>query len=286
MKITEIACKSALHHHQSKWLPFEWDLNVYRGCTHGCKYCYAMYSHSYIDNSTTENYFRETFVKSNIVEQLAKELASPKWKGELINLGGVTDNYQHAEAKYKLMPDIWRLLIKHKNPVVISTKSDLILRDYDLIAALARVASVQIAVTVTTADYGMQRLLEPGAVDADRRFIVLREFSKFTTTGLHMMPVIPYMTDCYDNIDSLMAIAASCKVSYVLPAIMNLRGATRQAFFDFLLKKQPAVQPEMLKLYGKDKTLMKAYKKKLYAVIRERMSHYGYGTIAKPSGYL
>ena len=120
----EIVCKVALNKLKRK-IPFAWDLNIYRGCEHRCQYCYAIYSHDYLGS---EQYFDTIYVKTNIVEQLEKQLGSPDWKQEVVNIGGVTDSYQPAEEKYKLMPHILRLMIKYSTPCIISTKSDLILR--------------------------------------------------------------------------------------------------------------------------------------------------------------
>ncbi|MMZ61897.1 hypothetical protein D1872_240720 [compost metagenome] len=103
-------------------VPFAWDLNIYRGCEHGCKYCYAIYTHDYL-NAGSEKYSEDIYVKTNIVEQLEMQLSSPSWKREVVNIGGVTDSYQPAEAIYKLMPDILQLMIKYKTPCIISTKS-------------------------------------------------------------------------------------------------------------------------------------------------------------------
>ena len=112
MDYHEITCGSAVNKLKRK-NPYGWDLNIYRGCEHGCKYCYAIYSHQYIDS---DNFFDEIYVKTNVVEQLEKQLSAPSWKREVINIGGVTDSYQTAEATYKIMPDILRLLIKYKTP--------------------------------------------------------------------------------------------------------------------------------------------------------------------------
>ena len=136
-KITfnEDICNSALTELKRK-VPYGWDLNIYRGCQHGCKYCYAMYSHKYLNS---EEFFTDIHVKTNIVDELEKELKRNSWKRDVINIGGVTDSYQPAEAKYLLMPEILKLLIKDKTPAIISTKSKLILRDYDLIDKLSRI---------------------------------------------------------------------------------------------------------------------------------------------------
>ena len=118
----EMTCTIACNKLKRK-IPYSWDLNIYRGCEHGCKYCYAIYSHQYLNS---KQYFDDIYVKTNIVEQLEKQFSSPTWKREVVNINGVTDSYQPIEAKYQLMPEILRLLIKYKTPCIISTKSDLI----------------------------------------------------------------------------------------------------------------------------------------------------------------
>ena len=134
----EIESKTALNKLNRK-RPYGWDLNIYRGCEHNCRYCFAMYSHDYLGNN---NYFEDIYIKKNIVELLEIELSKKSWKREVINIGGVTDSYQPLEERYKLMPEILKLLIKYKTPCIISTKSDLILRDYDLIDKLSKITYV------------------------------------------------------------------------------------------------------------------------------------------------
>ena len=112
MPIKEMTCESALNKLKRK-VPFGWDLNIYRGCSHACNYCYAIYSHQYLNS---DGFYDDIFVKTNIVEQLEKELSSPSWKREVINIGGVTDSYQRAEETYQFMPRILKLLIKYKTP--------------------------------------------------------------------------------------------------------------------------------------------------------------------------
>jgi len=102
LKYIEISCETAMNKLKRR-MPYSWDLNIYRGCEHGCRYCYAIRSHEYLGS---EDYFGDIFVKTNIVEQLEKQLSSPKWKREVVNIGGVTDSYQAAEEHYRLMPDI------------------------------------------------------------------------------------------------------------------------------------------------------------------------------------
>jgi DNA repair photolyase len=242
----EITCKTACHK-ITGFLPYCWDLNVYRGCGHGCTYCFALYSHKYINSG---NFFDEIFVKTNIAERLEKQLSGKNWKREVVNLGGVTDSYQPAEEKYKLMPEILKLLIKYKTPAVISTKSKLILRDYNLIDELSRTASVNVACTITTVNEKVRELIEPNAASSSERFEVLKAFSKTNASvGLHSMPVIPYLTDNYENIRELFAKAQECGVNYIITDLLNLRGQTRVVFFEFIKNKLPHLYNKLYPLY-------------------------------------
>lgn len=267
----EISCVSACNKVSGRF-PFKWDMNVYRGCEHGCKYCFAMYSHKYLGS---EQYFSDIFIKSNIVEQLEKQLSSPTWKREVVSLGGVTDSYQPIEEKYKLMPDILRLFIKYKTPCIISTKSDLILRDYDLIAELSSITYVNVAATITCMDESIRRKIEPGSVSSERRFGMLKEFSKTDAcTAMHSMPIIPYLTDNRENIDSLFLSAKDSRVKYVLPGVLYLRGNTRGAFFDFIRSDYPELCQPLLVLY-KTGGANKEYKSTLYSMVNELRGKYG-----------
>ncbi|GAA0774826.1 radical SAM protein [Clostridium subterminale] len=267
----EITCDIACNKLKRK-VPFAWDLNIYRGCEHGCKYCYAIYSHQYLDS---DKYFDDIYVKTNVVEQLEKQLSSPSWKREVVNIGGVTDSYQPAEANYKLMPNILKLMIKYKTPCIISTKSDLILRDYDLIDELSRVTYVNVAATITSMDENIRKLIEPNGVASLKRFAMLKEFSKTNaSTGLHFMPIIPYITDTFENINSLYFHAKECDVDYVLPGTLYLRGSTRIVFLDFIKKEFPKVYDDLLLLYktgGADKE----YKNNLYKTVNALREKYG-----------
>ena len=257
----EIACNKL-----KRSMPYKWDLNIYRGCEHGCKYCYAIYSHKYINSN---NYFEEIYVKTNIVEKLERQLKSSKWNREVINIGGVTDSYQPIEADYKIMPEILNLLIKYKTPAIISTKSDLILRDYDLIDKLSRITYINVASTITTVNEDTQRLIEPNGVDSMRRFKMLKEFRKTNASvGLHIMPIIPYITDDFDNINSLFRHAKECNVHYVLLGTLYLRGITRGVFFDFVKKEFPELFDKLSILYSTG-SLNREYKNQLYKMINE-----------------
>lgn len=212
--VQEIEAKKALNKLNSKFLPYNWDLNVYRGCMHKCQYCYALYSHKYLDG---KNFFDDIYVKKNVIESMEKQLASKRWKREVINLGGVTDNYQPIEAKYGLMREVLKLMIKYKNPITISTKSDLILRDEDLLTELAKVTMVNVAATITTMDENIRKLIEPGAVSSERRVKMLSQLKdKNIGLGLHFMPILPMITDSEENIESIFNEVSKIPVDYII----------------------------------------------------------------------
>ena len=269
-KFTEIECSTACNK-LKRAMPFSWDLNIYRGCQHGCKYCYALYSHDYIGDS---NFYNDIYVKTNIVEKLEEQLSSPSWKHEVVNIGGVTDSYQPAEAKYKLMPEILKLMIKYRTPCIISTKSDFVLRDYDLIAELSELTYVNIACTITCMDEEIRRKIEPNGAESLKRFAVLKEFSKTNaSTGLHFMPIIPYLTDTKENVEGLYSNAKDSNVGYVLPGVLYLRGKTRGVFLDFIKAEFPLLYPKFLELYKKGGAGVE-YKNELYKMVNELKAKY------------
>lgn len=266
----EMHCESALNRLKRK-IPYGWDLNIYRGCSHACRYCYAIDSHRFLNS---DGFFDEIHVKTNIVEQLERELSSPGWKREVINIGGVTDSYQQAEESYQFMPQILRLLIKYKTPAIISTKSTLVLRDFDLIDELSHITYINIAATVTTLDEELRKKIEPGGAPSADRFAMLGEFRKTNASvGLHVMPIIPFLTDGVENLEALCANARSTAVHYLLPGTLYLRGETRKVFFEFIQKSFPELYPRLQALYqtgGADK----AYKDRLYLLVNQLRTKY------------
>ena len=150
-----VPCTSALHPLKRK-IPYGWDLNLYRGCAHDCIYCYARHQHPH---SETHD-FETIYAKTNLAEVLDRELRRPGWKREIINIGGVTDSYQPAEAELKLMPEVLRVLIRHKTPAIISTKSTLVLRDIELIDRLSHLTYINVAASVVTRDESIRKFID------------------------------------------------------------------------------------------------------------------------------
>ncbi len=275
----EIQVKSALHKLKRK-IPYGWDLNLYRGCSHNCVYCYAVTSHQYLNCS---DFFGEIFVKTNLAGVLESELASPGWNREVINIGGVTDSYQPAEEHYRLMPQVLELLIKYKTPAIISTKSSLIMRDYDLIDQLSKITYINVAATITTCNEAVREKIEPGAEPAAKLFEVLSRFRETNASiGLHVMPIIPHLTDYKNNLEELCRRASASRVDYLLPGTLYLRGNTRKRFFDFIHKEYPGIEDHFRALYQTGGA-GKQYKEAMYKVLNRFREKYNLsGSYMKP----
>lgn len=270
MKYVEMDNISALNK-LKRSIPYGWDLNIYRGCEHGCKYCYAIYSHDYLKDG---NFFDTVYYKKNILEALEKELSSPSWKREVVNIGGVTDSYQPIEKELKIMPEVLKLMIKYKTPVIISTKSELILRDIDLINELSQITYVNVAFTITTMDESLREKLEPGASPSIKRFETLKEFKKTNASlGIHLMPIIPYLTDSYENLEEIYKLASEVGVHYVLPGTLYLLGKTKSYFLNFVHDYDIDIYNNIKMLYSKG-SAGKEYKDSLYKKVNEIKDEY------------
>ena len=272
MKLIPTQCKSVIRSVKHTGTPYDFDTNIYRGCMHGCVYCYAMYSHSYLDDS---NFFDHIYYKENFCEILEKEISSPKWKKETINFGSVSDSYQPAEKELKIMRDVLKLMIKYQQPINISTKSTLILRDIDLIEELSKIADVQIECSVTCVDERIRKILEPYSSPSVERMKVLQLLKEKTHAHVHvlMMPIVPYMNDSYENIEAIYKLASQIGVETICPGTMYLRGKTRTYFLNYIKEYNYELYKKLYKLYS-DKQMKQEYKTQLYKNINQLRKQY------------
>lgn len=191
------ASKSVINYIQSPDLPFDRTLNPYRGCEHGCIYCYARPTHAYLGMSPGLDFESRLLMKADAVALLKKELAHPKYQCKPIALGMNTDGYQPIEREYQLTRQIIQVLSEANHPFSLVTKSSLVERDIDLIAPMAAKRLASIYVSITTLDRQVARRLEPRAAAPERRFETLRRLSEAgIPTGVMVAPVIPALTDC------------------------------------------------------------------------------------------
>lgn len=275
--VIETTCKTALHRHNSKWLPYNYDINVYRGCTHRCIYCYALYSHEYLG---TGSFYDQVYAKTNIADVLRREL--PKFSREIVNLGGVTDSYQPAERSLYLMPEVLKLLADYGVPIVLSTKSTLILRDIELLKRVDEAGGASLAFTVTTVDKRICSLIEPGTSPTHARMDAVRTLAQEgLSCGVHLMPIIPYLTSSADSLEAVFSAAKEAGARYVLSGALNLKTSTRRHFFDSVRQAFPSEYAHIAALY-RDKEAYRDYKQKLLETIARLRKKYAMPAYAMP----
>src|SRR6478609_4493217 len=175
---------------------FETSLNPYRGCEHGCIYCYARPTHEYLGFSAGLDFESKIMVKTNASELLRAELESPHWQPQTLVMSGVTDPYQPIERKLRITRGCLEVLAKFRNPVAIITKNRLVARDIDLLQELAKFNAVAVNLSVTSLDLNLQRILEPRTSSPHARLDAIKQLrSAGIPTGVMVAPVIPGLTD-------------------------------------------------------------------------------------------
>src|SRR5215467_2709329 len=188
--------RSIIAYNDSPDVGFEASINPYRGCEHGCIYCFARPNHEYLGFSAGLDFETKILVKQNAPDLLRRELASPKWEPQVIAISGVTDAYQPIERRLKLTRRCLEVLVEFQNPMVIITKNELVTRDIDLLGKLARIDGALVFVSVTSLDSELARELEPRASQPARRLAAIESLSSAgIPTGVLVAPVIPGLTD-------------------------------------------------------------------------------------------
>src|SRR5579872_3150288 len=169
--VRELHCKSAIN--RVKGMPFDWSINPYRGCRHACVYCYARPTHEYLGMNGADEFQEVIFAKVNAPQVVRQELGKRSWRGESVVIGTATDPYQQAESRYEITRGILEAFRDFRNPVSITTKSPMVLRDLDILAQLAMSAEVSVHCTVTTMDEALWRKIEPTTAKPHKRLEAL-----------------------------------------------------------------------------------------------------------------
>ncbi len=194
--VYEQTARSILSKNDSPDIPFQYGINVYRGCFHGCAYCYARPTHQYLDFGAGTDFESKIVVKTNAPELLEDAFMKPSWAGETVCMSGNTDSYQPLEATYGLTRRCLEVCVKFRNPVVIITKGSLVRRDIDLLAELAELDAAIVHVSIPFLEESMARAVEPGASSISQRFKTIRLLSEAgIETGVSVSPLIPGLND-------------------------------------------------------------------------------------------
>lgn len=229
--VTEERARSIIARNKSPDIPFDQSINPYRGCEHGCSYCYSRPSHAHLELSPGLDFETKLFAKTNAAELLKAELASRGYKASPIMLGANTDCYQPIERKWKLTRQVLEILAECEHPVTVVTKSALIERDLDLLGPMAAKNLVLVHVSIGTLDRVVARRLEPRAASPQRRLDTIRALSSAgVPTGVLVAPIIPALTDAtIESVIEAAHAAGATSADYTLLRLPNeLKGMFRE----------------------------------------------------------
>src|SRR6202521_4327959 len=221
-------------------LPFTWTINAYRGCELGCKYCYARYTHEFMEMRDGTQFEQKIYVKQHTAELLRHDLRRGK-PGEPIALGTATDPYQPAERRYEVTRGILEEFARHRGfELGIVTKSNLIVRDLDLLREVARSNALSIHITVTTMNVELARILEPRAPRPDLRMDAVRQLSEAgLNVGVSSSPVLPGITDSPADLEAVVRAAAEAGARHIFAGPLFLKPCSAAIFLPFLAEHFP-----------------------------------------------
>ena len=226
-------------------IPFDYSINPYRGCEHGCSYCYARPTHEYLGMSAGLDFETKIVVKDDAVKLLRDFLARPAWKAKPMMMSGVTDPYQPIERERKITRGILQLMLDCKHPISVITKNALVQRDTDLLASLAKDNLVHVAISITTMDRQLARVMEPRTSSPDARFRAIKTLADANVpVRIMTAPVIPGLND--HELPDLLSRASDAGASTAGYVMLRLPGAVEPVFVDWLRQVRPDVQEKVL----------------------------------------
>lgn len=269
----EIRCRSALN--RVKGMPFfKWTLNPYRGCTHGCHYCFARKYQTQLELNAGDDFASVIFVKTNFVEVLRRELDKPTWAKETIGFGTATDPYQPIEGTYKLSRGVLEALRDAASPVGIVTKGPMVVRDIDVLQDLSQRTSCRIHISVPTVDEDAWAQLEPGVAHPMQRLRAVRQLvDAGLDCGVLMAPIVPGFSTQPAKIERTIKAIADSGARSVGAMVMHLQGGTRDHFMALLAREYPHLVDRYEHLYA-GKYARKGYTKQVDEVVGMMRARY------------
>ncbi len=232
-EVREEQAKSIISRNSSPDVPFNYSINPYRGCEHGCTYCFARPTHAYLNLSPGLDFESRLFAKVNAAQCLERELSSPNYVCETIALGTNTDPYQPVERKYGITRSLLEVAARFNQPVGIVTKNALVERDLDILSPMAQRGLATVFVSVTTLDHQVARRMEPRASAPSRRIEAIRRLSEAgVPVGVMFAPVVPFLTD--SALESVLEAAADAGATQAGYILLRLPYEVKQLFRDWL----------------------------------------------------
>ena len=244
----EVECRTAIN--RVKGMGFRWSMNPYRGCVHGCHYCFARRFHSYYDLDPGSDFTSVIFVKVNAPQVLGEELSRPSWRREPVSVGTATDPYQPIEGKYRLTRRCLEAFALWRSPITLVTKGTMVVRDIDVLAELSRNADCTVCFSVTTMDRDLARRLEPGTPPPDKRMQAMERLVQAgIKAGIALAPIIPGITDSPTNLAGVVRSAASYGARFLWGSTLYLKPGTKEHFMEFVSLEFPDREVELKELY-------------------------------------
>jgi DNA repair photolyase len=269
----EVTCRSALNRVQG--MPFDWTLNPYRGCTHGCHYCFARRYHVQFEMNSDDEFASVILVKRNFVDVLRRELDRPSWTRDHVAFGTATDPYQPIEGHYKLTRQSIEVLTKARTSIGLITKGPMVVRDRDVLLDLTRAAGCTVCMSVPTVDEEAWRILEPGTAPPIQRLRAVRELvDAGINAGVLMAPIVPGFSSSRSKLERTIKTIADCGARFVGCNVMYLQDGTRQHFMKFIEREFPSMRPRFERLYVK-KYPPDSYRNEVKAMVRLLQERYG-----------
>lgn len=268
--------RSVLNRCSSARMPFAWTINPYRGCEFACKYCYARYTHEFMEMRDGLDFERKIYVKQHTANLLRQELKKVK-PGEGIAIGTATDPYQPAERRFEVTRAILEEFSLHSNlDIGIVTKSNLVLRDVDMLRELAKSNRVAVNVTITTLNSGLARILEPRAPRPDLRLEAMRKLNESgIKAGVICAPVLPGITDSPRDLEALVRATAEARGQYIYANSLFLKPCSAAIFMPFLEKEFPNLVESYRQRFAGKAFLSPAYRKRLSQLMAGLREKYG-----------
>jgi DNA repair photolyase len=245
-----VEARSILNRVPGTYLPFDWTINPYRGCSHACVYCFARPTHEYLGFDTGTDFDSQIVVKVNAVELARAETVPGRWAGDSIAMGTNTDPYQPAEGKYRLTRGILEVLVERRNPFTVLTKSTLALRDVDLFAEAARNSEVTVSFSIGTLDAGVWKQTEPGTPHPRRRVDAIARLEEAgVPTGVLIAPILPGLSDRPEQVAEVEAACRAAGARSVHVIRLHLRPGVKQHFMGWLDGAHPELVSNYQNLY-------------------------------------
>ena len=245
----EIVCRTALN--RVHGMPFKWTLNPYRGCTHGCHYCFARRYQAQLEMGPGDEFSSVILVKVNFPEVLKRELRRGSHGGQLVAFGTATDPYQPIEGRYRLTRRALEALADHPMPLGLITKGPLVVRDIDVLAALSRATACTVSVSVPTVDEDAWRRLEPGTAHPLQRLRAVRALTDAgIEAGVLMAPIVPGISSARAGLEATIRAVADHGATFVGAGLLYLEGGARAHFLEFLSREYPALVEGYGRLYA------------------------------------